>query len=463
MQNQPHSLVDSHAHLDGSQFAVDLDQTVQRASTNGISHILTIGCDLASSRASIAIAEKYDNIYAAVGVHPHDAAEISAETLAELKQLCAHPKVVAIGETGLDFYRDRAPRDVQRQAFRRQVRLAREVGKPLIIHDRDAHDEVVQILKEEKAFEIGGVIHCFSGDSEMARKCLELGFYISFPGTITYPKNNELREVVRSITIDKILVETDCPYLSPQKFRGKRNEPAYVRFTAEKVAEIKGLSIEDVARITSRNCYDLFGFGEVDQCTKIAYQIRDSLYLNITNRCTNSCIFCAKFEDFVVKGHELKLDHEPSVEEVKQAIGDPTRYTEIVFCGYGEPLLRLDLIVEIAGWLKEQGVKIRINSDGQANLVHGRNILPELEGLIDAISISLNASSAEEYQSLCQSEFGGQKGFEGVKDFLRQAGDYIPEVTATAVTYPGVDIAACEQVANELGVKFRRREYNEVG
>ena len=462
MNEQLPLLVDSHAHLDGSQFAADRDATIQRAHQSGISHMLTIGCDLQSSAASVALATKYENIYAAVGVHPHDATEINPQSLGQLEELLGRPKVVALGEIGLDFFRDRSPRDIQRNAFRQQIRLAKKMGKPIIVHDREAHDEVLQILQEEGASEVGGVLHCFSGDIEMAKKCLALGFYISFPGTITYPKNDAAREVVKAIPIDKVLIETDCPYLSPQKFRGKRNEPAYVRYTAEKIAEIKGLTIEDVARVTSRNCFDLFGFGNVDQSTKIAYQIRDSLYLNITNRCTNACIFCAKFDDFVVKGHELKLDHEPSMDEIKQAIGDPTRYTEVVFCGYGEPLLRLDLIKQLATWLKQQGVKVRINSDGQANLVHGRNILPELAGLIDSISISLNAPNAGQYQQLCQSEYGADS-YQSVKDFLTAAGEYIPDVTATAVTYPGVDITACQKVARELGVQFRAREYNEVG
>lgn len=462
MSAQLPPLVDSHAHLDGRQYDADREATIARAAQNGVSHILTVGCDLPSSAASVELAGRYEKIFAAVGVHPHDAGEVNAENLPRLKELLGHPKVVALGEIGLDFYRDRSPREVQRNAFRQQIRLAKQVGKPIIVHDRDAHDEVLQILKEEDASQVGGVLHCFSGDLTMTKKCLQLGFYLSFPGTITYPKNEEAREIVRAIPIDRMLVETDCPYLSPQQFRGKRNEPAYVRYTAEKIAEIKGLTIEDVARVTSRNCYDLFGFGAVDQNSKIAYQIRDSLYLNITNRCTNSCIFCAKFNDFVVKGHELKLDHEPTVEEVRQAIGDPRRYAEVVFCGYGEPLLRLELIKEIACWLHDQGVQVRINSDGQANLVHGRNILPELKGLVDAISISLNAASAEEYQRLCQSAYG-EEGYRAVKDFLRLAPDYIPEVTATAVTYPGIDITACEHLAEELGVKFRAREFNEVG
>ena len=196
--------------------------------------------------------------------------------------------------------------------------------------------------------------------------------------------------------------------------------------------------------------------------SKIAYRIRDSLYLNITNRCTNACIFCAKFKDFTVKGHHLRLEYEPTAAQVLAAIGDPTRFQEVVFCGYGEPLIRLDLIREIAAWLKAKGVKVRINTDGQANLVHGRNILPELEGLVDAVSVSLNAPDAETYQRLCRSKFGAQ-GYEAVKAFLVAAKGHIPSVTATAVGLPGVDMAACRRVAEELGVEFREREYNEVG
>jgi TatD DNase family protein len=462
MSAQLSLLVDSHAHLDNGQYATDREAIIERAGQNGVSHILTVGCDLESSAASVELAGSHDNIYAAVGVHPHDASQINDASILHLKDLLGRPKVVALGEIGLDFYRDRSPREVQRNAFRSQIRLAKQVGKPIIVHDREAHDEVLQILREEDAAAVGGVLHCFSGDLAMARHCLELGFYLSFPGTITYPKNDAARELVRTIPIDRMLVETDCPYLAPQQFRGQRNEPAHVRFTAEQIAAIKGLTIADVARVTSRNCFDLFGFGNVEQSSKIAYQIRNSLYLNITNRCTNRCIFCAKFNDFVVKGHELQLDHEPSADEVKRAIGDPSPYAEVVFCGYGEPLLRLELLKEIARWLKERGKAVRINSDGQANLVHGRNILPELVGLVDAISISLNAATAEDYQRLCQSACGAD-GYQAVKEFLRLAPAYIPDVTATAVTFPGIDIAACEQLAHELGVKFRAREYNEVG
>ena len=463
MNSTPPTLIDTHAHLDSGRFATDLPQVVEAARAAGVKHILTIGCDLASSYASVELAKAYPEIYAAVGIHPHDARELSDRALTELKTLARQDKVVAIGETGLDYYRDHCPHDIQQNAFRRQIALAREVGLPLVVHDREAHEDVVSILKEEQAQQVGGVLHCFSGDLNMARACIEMGFYISFPGTLTYPKNQDLRDVAEALSTDHVLLETDCPYLAPQPLRGKRNEPAYVRYTAEELARIKGLSVADIARVTSLNAFRLFGIGTPDQSSRIAYKIRDSLYLNITNRCSNRCVFCAKFKDFTVKGHALKLEREPTVEEVKQAIGRPQDYREVVFCGYGEPLLRLDLVKEVAAWLHEQGIRVRINTDGQGNLVHKRNILPELTGLVDAISVSLNAADPATYQRICQSEFG-EDGYLAVKNFLREAKNYIPSVTASVVTLPGIDIEACRKIAvEELGVRFLVRRYNEVG
>jgi len=455
-------LVDTHAHLDSGQYRDDLDAVVARARENGVESILTVGCDLPSSHASCELATRYDSIWASVGIHPHDAATVDDQVLAELKTLAARDRVVAIGEIGLDFYRDRAPREAQRQAFRAQIRLARELGKPLIVHDRDAHDEVLAILRDEGASEVGGVMHCFSGDLALAKECVAMGFFISFAGPLTYPANAALRAVAEGLPIDVMLVETDCPYLAPQPWRGRRCEPAYVRNTAETLAAVKGLTLADVARITSLNAWRLFGVGTVDQSTRIAYTIRNSLYLNITNRCTNHCTFCAKFKDFTVKGHQLCLEREPTASEVIAAIGEPSRFEEVVFCGYGEPLLRLDLVREVAAWLKDRGMTVRINTDGQANLVHGRNILPELNGLVDAISVSLNAPDAATYQRICQSGFG-EAGFAAILAFLREAPKHIPSVTATAVTLPGIDIAACRRLAFDLGVEFRERIFNEVG
>lgn len=456
-------LIDSHAHIYGKEFAADFDPMLQRAADAGVETILVIGADLESSIQAVELAQKHTHLYAAVGIHPHDANRVTEECYNKIIGLARNnAKVVAIGEIGLDFYRDRSPRQDQEQVFRRFIQIARELELPLIIHDRDAHERVMSILREERAAAVGGVLHCFSGDLQMAKECIELGFYISIPGTVTYPNNNVLHEVVRGIKTEHLLVETDCPYLSPVPYRGKRNEPAFVRLAAEKVADLKGLSLADVARITTLNSEKLFRLGNSANSETIAYKIRNSLYLNITNRCSNSCTFCAKFEDFTVKGHHLQLKHEPSAQEVLEAIGARTDFDEIVFCGYGEPLIRLDVVKEVATELKRRGYRIRINTDGQANLVHGRDILPELAGIVDTISVSLNTADPAQYQELCRTPFK-EAGFRGVCDFLKGATGYIPEVIATAVTVPGVDIRAVKTLAASLGVSFREREYAEVG
>ncbi len=461
MSLQKPVLIDSHAHIYYRDYAGDFDDMLKRAEDAGVSAIVVVGTDIESSRESVELAEKHPQLYAAVGVHPHDAGRVTAGCYDVISTLAlSSRKVVAIGEIGLDFYRDRSPRDVQELVFRRFLRIAAELDKPVIVHDREAHTQVMTILREETVRK--GVLHSFSGDAKMASEAAALGFHISIPGTITYPGNESLRDVVRSVSIDRMLVETDCPYLTPVPHRGKRNEPAYVRLAAEKLAEVKGLTLEDVARITTKNAGDLFGITLWDQSTKIAYRIRNSLYLNITNRCSNRCTFCPKFDDFTVKGHNLMLNSEPSFEEVMAAIGQPSEIDEVVFCGYGEPLIRLDLVKRIAGELKRQGYSIRINTDGQANELYGRDILPELAGLVDSISISLNAPDAATYSKLCNTPYG-ENGFSAVCDFIRSATMHIPQVIASAVTVPGIDIEACRVLAESLGAEFRAREYTEVG
>jgi len=455
------TLIDTHCHIYYDDFKSDWDQMLERAEVAGIRGMIVIGADPVSSRQAVSLAAVNPNIYCTVGIHPHDAEGVSDATIAELQELArTTPKCVAIGEIGLDFFRNHSPREDQERIFTRFLQMARELDKPVVIHDRDAHDKTLAMIKEAGVSR--GVMHCFSGDLAFARQCLDQGFYLSIPGTVTYPSNEQLRDVVRNVPLERLLLETDCPYLAPVPHRGKRNEPAYTRITAEKVAELRGLTVEDIGRVTTMNAGRLFGIPLWDSSTKIAYRIRNSLYLNITNRCSNNCTFCAKFSDFTVKGHNLLLDHEPGFEEVIAAIGHPEGIDEIVFCGFGEPLLRLDLVKQVSRELKQRGYSIRINSDGQANLAHGRNILPELAGLVDSISVSLNAPEAATYDMLCNTPFG-EDGWQGVCDFLREAPRYIPDVTATAVTVPGVDIEACRRVAEGLGVPFRVRDYAEVG
>lgn len=458
-------LFDTHAHLDVEPLAGRDDAVVARASAAGVTRIVTVGIDGASSLRAVELAAKHGGVYAAVGVHPHDSAGLSDDTLSALESLARRDKVVAVGETGLDFYRDRAPRPVQEGAFREQIRLARRLGLPVIVHDRDAHGEVLSILKEEKAGEAGGILHCFSGDLSFAREVARLGFLVSIPGTVTYPKGTEkLVETVRELPLKHLLLETDCPYLAPVPHRGKANEPSFVPLVASAVAAIRGLSPADVARETTWNALRLFRIPADEEEGRIAYRIRNSLYLNVTNRCTNGCVFCAKRGDFHVKGHPLKLDREPSVEEIVAAAGEVGRYDEVVFCGFGEPLLRVEAVTEAGRELKRRGARsIRVNTDGLANLVHGRNVLPELAGVVDALSVSLNAPDAESYGRICPNRYG-PSSFDALLAFLREAPAFVGEVTATAVALPGLDTDAVERLAASIPrVSFRLRPFDDVG
>ena len=251
-------MIDSHAHLTLPQFDDDRKIVIQRALNAGLKHIITVGIDIEDCQKAITLAEGYNTISASVGVHPHDAKTVNSKTYSRLKEFSTHNKVVAIGEIGLDFYRNLSSRKVQIQRFREQIQLAREISLPIIIHDRQAHQEVVKILQEEKAETIGGVIHCFSGDWRMAKACLEMGFFISIPGTVTFRNSGDYQTLVRDIPTERLLLETDSPFLTPAPFRGKRNEPANVRYVAKAVARIKGMDVAELGGITTRNAQKLF-------------------------------------------------------------------------------------------------------------------------------------------------------------------------------------------------------------
>ena len=252
------NLFDTHAHLHFPDFAGDLDAVLARARQAGVSRFLTIGTDVATSRDAVALAAREPDVWASVGVHPHDAASADAAALEEIERLASAPRVVAIGETGLDFFRDLAPRDAQERAFRAQLALARRVGKPVVVHCRNAHDETLALLASEGVRETGGIMHCFSGDVGIARRCLDLGLVLSLAGPVTYPKPGALPEVARMVPADRLVVETDCPFLPPQGFRGKRNEPAHLAITAARVAALRGEPLADLAARMSENACALF-------------------------------------------------------------------------------------------------------------------------------------------------------------------------------------------------------------
>ena len=255
-------LIDTHTHLDDARYNDDREATLARAREAGVDAFITIGCDLATSRSAVALADQHPSIYASIGVHPHEVKQIADGWYEEFRSLAKHRKVVAYGEIGLDYHYNHSTPDEQRERFREQVRLARELALPVIIHTREAQEDTIAILTEERAEDIGGVFHCFSGDAQLAQKALALGFYLSFSGIVTFQKAAGLREIARTVPLNRLLIETDCPYLTPVPYRGQRNEPAFVAYVARLLASLRtdepGMTVERLGEITSANAKRLF-------------------------------------------------------------------------------------------------------------------------------------------------------------------------------------------------------------
>ena len=465
--------IDSHAHLTSKEFDGDRDEAIRRAVDAGVDFIVNPATDLDDSRRAVELAEKHPQVYATVGFHPHEAKQANERSLQEIEDLSRHPKVVAIGEIGLDFYYDYSPRDVQERVLKAQLEIARRRDLPVVIHTRDSHVETVGIIEEALAAGPGwrsqrptphsrhpvpkGVFHCFSGDVEQAWAVIRMGFALSFPGVVTFKKAGRASDVAGHVSAEHLLLETDSPYLAPVPFRGKRNEPANLPLIAARIAELQDLSVEDVARATNFGAYRLFGIGKAGE-PRFTYTLRNSLYVNLTIRCDADCLFCDRKGDAVIKGHNLRIEREPTAEEVIRDIGDPRKYGEIVFCGYGEPTIRLDEIKEISRWVKDHGGKTRINTDGHGSIINKRNIVPELVGLIDAVSISLNATDAERYGELMQID--GARFFPAMIEFARECVKHLPKVVMTIVDLQGIDHEKARSLVEEdIGATFQTRPY----
>lgn len=251
--------VDSHAHLQWESFDVDREEVLKRAKDNQVEYMVNIGFDIDACVKGVKLADTYSSMYATVGIHPHNASQFNKGTLSALKTLAANPKVVAIGEIGLDYFRNLSSKEAQINAFESQLLLAKDLSLPVVIHDRDAHDDIFMVLSKLKG-KIKGVMHCFSGTKEFAQKCVKQGLLISFAGNVTYPKAYQLHEAAQCIDLKDLLIETDCPFLAPQSMRGKRNEPSYLPMTAKKIADLKSIPVDKVAEITAKNAKEFYKF-----------------------------------------------------------------------------------------------------------------------------------------------------------------------------------------------------------
>lgn len=455
-------MIDTHAHLDFPQYDSDREEVIKSGFEHGLEAIVNVGTDLESSRRSLDLASRYENIYAAVGVHPHDAKAVPLDYLDQLRKMAtgspdSKNKVVAIGEIGLDYYRDMSPRDIQRKIFREQLDLARTIDLPVVVHIREAMDDSLNILKDSGVKK--GVLHSFPGDSAQAKIGIAMGFSISFAGPITYPKSTRA-EVAASLPLSRIVAETDSPYLTPQAFRGKRNRPEYVRYVIERLAEVFApYTFEDIERITSLNARLLFGL-PIDKSPRYVYKIRRSLYINLTNRCTNNCQFCIRKgkRGGFVGGHYLFLSSEPTAADVINAIETQKDFDEVVFCGLGEPTLRLKELLEIAAILKKKSHKIRLDTNGHGSLINKTDVPAKLVGLIDKVSVSLNAPDSATYIKLCKPD-RGEEAYQAMLKFIKDCVAVKIPVEASIVDLPEIDIEASRRLAEKLGASLRVRRH----
>lgn len=251
-------LIDTHVHLNADHYDEDLDEVIERAREAGVSHFVVIGFDNKTIDRTMELIDKYEDVYGVIGWHPVDAVDCRDEDLARIEKLSSHPKVVGIGETGLDYHWDKSPKHIQKEIFKAQIALAKRVNLPLIIHNREATGDVVEILEEEGAGEVGGIMHAFSGSPEIADRVLKIGFMISLGGPVTFKNAKQPKEVAKYVPLDKLLIETDAPFLTPHPHRGKRNEPAYVKLVAEEIAKLRDISYEEVAKATSDNALKIY-------------------------------------------------------------------------------------------------------------------------------------------------------------------------------------------------------------
>jgi TatD DNase family protein len=450
--------IDTHAHLFYPNFEGELDEIINNAKLNGVEYILVPATDLKTSEQVIQLTEKYEKVYGAVGVHPHDTKDWNSSFIPKIEKLAKHKKIVAIGEIGLDYYYDFSPKEKQIEAFKAQIDLALKLNLPIIIHNRDSDEDMMNIIRGYCGSGLKGQFHCFNGSLEHAMELVGMNYMISFTGNITFKKADGLRNILKHIPPENLLLETDSPFMTPTPHRGKRNEPAFVKFIAEKIAELHNLRIEDVARITSFNAFRIFGISSKAE-TVFTYKLGNSLYINVTNRCNAHCTFCRRKDNPVLRGYNLGMERseEPSADVYIKEIGDPKNYNEIVFCGYGEPTIRWDVVKGISRFVKANGGRTRLNTNGHGNVINKRDITPEMKGLIDVVSISLNTFDPKQYSELVGLD---TSYYDEMIDFAKKSKPSVKKVVMSIVSIDEVDIERARKITEEeIGAEFRVREF----
>lgn len=450
--------IDTHSHLFYPNFKEDIDDVISRAKDSGVDFIIVPATDLETSRQTIELCEKYDIVYGAVGIHPHETKDWNDDLIPQIHELAQHKKILAIGEIGLDYYYDFSPPEMQIHAFKAQIELALDLNLPIVVHNRDSDKDMMDIISGYCGKGLKAQFHCFNSTLDDAFEFIKMNHFISFTGNITFKNRNDIRAILEKLSLENLLLETDSPFMTPAPFRGKRNEPSYVKHVAEKISEIHKIPVDEVGRITSYNAFRLFGIGKTPGIN-YTYPLGRSLYINVTNRCNADCTFCKRKTFPYIGGYNLgmKKSEEPSADIYNSEIGDPLKYDEIVFCGYGEPTIRWEIVKQVAKYIKSKGGKTRLNTNGHGNLINHRDITAEMKGLIDVVSISFNTFDPSQYAELMRLD---EKHFYEMINFAKLSKPFVQKVIMSVVSIDEVEVERSRKIVQEdIGAEFRVREY----
>lgn len=448
---------DSHAHLHFDHFSDDLDQVLKRAALAGITDIMIPSVDVETAEMSAWIAASR-RLWSAAAFHPEHLPESASEDgWRKLRNVLLEPRAVAIGETGLDFHHRTFPVKEQVRWFHRHIKLADALGYPLIVHSRKAEEAVLAEIPSSISVPV--ILHCWNGNEELTKAAVSRGMYIGIGGPVTYKKNGKLRRNISAIPRELLLGETDSPFLPPEPYRGKRNEPAYTRLVTETLRELSEdvQSIEGMSFVLWENAMRAFRLHPVNRRADIVYKYGNSVYVNVTSRCQNNCSFCVRRHADGVNGYYLRHHRDPSEELVLSTLQAlPLEdSTELVFCGFGEPTLRSNLLVRCAQAAGSRGIKTRLNTNGLCTSFMNEQSINELLGNMDAVSISLNASGEKEYNRICSPSV--QSAWEHLLKFVKMAKASGKPVTVSAVAGSGADIYRVKTLAERLGVPLKVR------
>ncbi len=411
------------------------------------------GISLESSLKAALLSETRTGVYAAAGIHPNELDSDSSCSPDEIPEILLRPRVIAVGETGLDLYRDRVPEKLQIKVFKEHIKLAETFGLTLIVHSRSAERKILDIMGHDVTVPV--IMHCYTGPADIAREAVDRGYFIGFAGVLTFSKNHRLRDLAGSLPADRILIETDAPYLSPEPVRGRRNEPCNVKYIADTISEIWGRSPFDTAGTLMKNSLKAMQLGP-NRRTDLVYLLYGNIYMNITGTCTNKCRFCVKSRTDGIGGYYLKHHGEPSEERLDSIIKtlSPQTGKELVFCGYGEPTMRPELLRRLAGSASDRGFSVRLNTNGTCLARLSPEKTAEILEPFDTVSVSLNASCREEYNDICRP--ADETSWDRMMEFIELA-RRVASIRLTAVRYPGVPIESVKKLAKSLSLPFRIR------